>query len=511
MGDVYLALHVGPGGVAKIVVVKELRGDYATTDSARSMFLNEARIATRLNHPNIVQTMEVIEEKEDLYIVMEFLDGQPLSRMLKSSNSGMLTLSAKLRILVKALEGLHYVHELEDYDGKPLGAVHRDVSPQNILVTYSGHVKLVDFGVAKAADATTMTASGVFKGKARYASPEQALCTTVDRRADVFAVGTILWEMLAGKRMWQGHTDATVLFALASGRLPALREAWPAVPAALEAICAKALATDLSLRYATALDFRNALLEYLRGSQEPELDLSAALLSTFATERHNLHALIDTQVRSMREASTGTITARPPSQTGSSPLSERSFSRGALAIDPTPEIDAYPQPSRARRGLAIALVSGGIAVVAGVALLAPGRQTSEPSAAISVSPPASSVHLSLRASPPSAHLVLDGASLSSNPYEADVARGEAPHHLSIRADGFVTRDLDLTFTRDVTIGEALTPTAPLASNTPPSPATDAPVSAGPIVRRYIPTPTPTPMRGRKTPMRPIDEEDPYKR
>ena len=136
-----------------------------------SMFLDEARISTRLNHPNIVQTNEVVDDEDDLYLVMEFLDGQPLSRILEPSHRDALPLAAKLRILVEALEGLHYAHELTDYDGTPLNVVHRDVSPQNIIVTYDGHVKLVDFGVAKAADATTVTESGVFKGKVRYSSP----------------------------------------------------------------------------------------------------------------------------------------------------------------------------------------------------------------------------------------------------------------------------------------------------------------------------------------------------
>ena len=516
MGDVYLALHVGPGGVAKIVVVKELRVDFASADSARQMFLNEARIATRLNHPNIVQTMEVIEEQEDLYIVMESLDGQPLSRLLKTSHSATLTQAARIRILVKALEGLHYVHELEDYDGRPLGAVHRDVSPQNIIVTYNGHVKLVDFGVAKASDATTMTASGVFKGKARYASPEQALCAKVDRRADIFAVGTILWEMLAGKRMWAGHTDATVLFALASGKLPSLREAWPEVPPVLEAICAKALATDVNARYATALEFRHALVEYLRTKHEPEVDLSTLLLNEFGGDRQKLHTLIDGQVRSLREQSTGTITARPPSQTGSAPLSERSFTRGALAVEPMSQMDVSPGRSKARRRMAFAGIAAALAATAGVALLGPGRLANAPATApLSAD---TTVHLSLRASPPSVRILLDGVPVSANPYEADVPRGDSKHHVSIRADGFEARELDVAFSRDVTLNESLSPTAPLASNTPaPPPASDPTVSVGNVsnawVRRSVPAATP-PTRGPRkgsAPQRQIDEEDPYKR
>ena len=213
MGHVYLAMHVGPGGVQKIIVIKQLREDFASSVAARAMFLDEARISTRLNHPNIVQTNEVVDDEEDLYLVMEFLDGQPLSRILDPAHMGTLPLASKLQIIVEALDGMHYAHELKDYDGSPLNIVHRDISPQNIFVTYTGHVKVFDFGVAKAADAKTVTESGVFQGKVRYASPEQALCTPVDRRADVFGIGTILWEILTGRRLWQDQADASVLLA----------------------------------------------------------------------------------------------------------------------------------------------------------------------------------------------------------------------------------------------------------------------------------------------------------
>src|SRR5579859_7203019 len=234
MGNVYLAVHIGPAGTIKLLVIKELRKDIAAWHEARNMFLDDARLTMRLNHPNIVQTIEVVDEADDLYLVMECLDGQSFSRLLDPKHTNAFPMRTKLRIVADALEGLHYAHELADYDGTPLKVVHRDVNPHNVFITYDGHVKLVDFGIAKAADATTVTQSGIFKGKVRYAAPEQALCGDVDRRADVFAVGTMLWEILAGRRMWVGRNDAAILAALATGNIPRVRDVVEDVPPDLD-------------------------------------------------------------------------------------------------------------------------------------------------------------------------------------------------------------------------------------------------------------------------------------
>jgi serine/threonine-protein kinase len=452
MGRVYLAMSIGPGGVQKLVVVKQLREDFATSLAARSMFLDEARISTRLNHPNIVQTNEVVDEEDDLYLVMEFLDGQPLSRILDPLHAGAFSLPAKLRILADALEGLHYAHELKDYDGTPLNVVHRDVSPQNIIVTYDGHVKLVDFGVAKAADAQTVTESGVFKGKVRYASPEQALCVaSVDRRADVFAVGTVLWEIVCGRRLWQDQADASVLLALAGGKIPRIRDASTNVPPALEAICAKALSIDPAARYATAQAFRVALLDYL-GDEADAVKLGAAVSSEFGKERRQLHTVIDAEMKAARDASSGAMTVRAIPLIGpdaaSSLASERSILRGGLSIES--ERRSRPMaPPRKSSGWGIGLAAAGLAAIGAAVAFFPSRKTASANANPTVSTPAavadSRVHLSLHATPPGARFILDGVTLASNPFEGDVPRDDAPHHLSIQADGFESRDLDPRF------------------------------------------------------------------
>jgi serine/threonine protein kinase len=520
MGHVYLAMNAGPAGVQKLVVIKQLREDFATSVAARAMFLDEARISMRLNHPNIVQVNEVVDDEDDLYLVMEFLDGQPLSRILEPSHTGAFPLGTKLWILVEALEGLHYAHELADYDGTPMNVVHRDVSPQNVIVTYDGHVKLVDFGVAKAADAKSVTESGVFKGKIRYASPEQALCTPVDRRADVFALGTVLWEVLTGRRLWQDQADASVLLALASGQIPKLREALPEVPPALEAICSKALATDVSARYPTALALRDALAEYL-STESKATDIGRALSASFDSERRRLHGVIDAQMKAARDSSAGALTVRNipllgPDSAGNlsnSSASEKSIVRGGLSIESEARSRRpIAEEGASSHGKSIAFAALAVlAIIGGIAFFVPSKTPPKGTSATvpfvappaAPAPPAPRVHLSLRATPAEARFLLDGRALGTNPYEEDVAPDDGPHRLSIRADGFETRDMDARLNRDVSVDVTLAPRAPQAAP-PPAPISAA-VPVGSPDRRATRSPAP-----KGSPQRRIDEDDPYK-
>ena len=181
MGDVFLAVAQGPKGFNKLQVIKRLRPELAQDPEFLAMFLNEARIAARLNHPNVVQTNEVSEHEDEYFIAMEYLEGRSLYAILKRAISSSpknappqrMPLAFHLHTLAEACEGLHYAHELRDFDGTPLELVHRDCSPQNIFVTYDGEAKVLDFGIAKAADSATYTRTGVLKGKVPYMAPEQ--------------------------------------------------------------------------------------------------------------------------------------------------------------------------------------------------------------------------------------------------------------------------------------------------------------------------------------------------
>ena len=213
MAEVLLTMvHTG-GGVRRLEVLKQIWPELATDPDFVTMFLDEARLSLRLNHANVVQTYEVLSGGGQLAIAMEYLDGQPLTRVLNRLMRGpnALSLPLRLRVLMNVLAGLEHAHTLTDLDGTPLEVVHRDVSPQNVFVTYDGRVKLVDFGVAKTLAASHNTRPGAVKGKLAYMAPEQLQCASVDRRADLFAVGVMLWEMLAARRMWHGKTEVDIV------------------------------------------------------------------------------------------------------------------------------------------------------------------------------------------------------------------------------------------------------------------------------------------------------------
>lgn len=201
MADVFLAVGRGPAGFNKLVVVKRLRDNVASGATFRDMFLDEARLAARLNHPNVVQTYEVFEDEGAFFITMEYLEGQPLSRITREGNRRGMRFQPQIhaRIISDVLCGLQYAHDARDFDGAPLQIVHRDVSPQNIFVTYNGQIKVVDFGIAKAELSSSKTQVGSFKGKAAYMAPEQLEGGVIDRRVDVFTTGIVLWELSSAR------------------------------------------------------------------------------------------------------------------------------------------------------------------------------------------------------------------------------------------------------------------------------------------------------------------------
>jgi ABC-type branched-subunit amino acid transport system substrate-binding protein len=301
MADVYLAVNrTGMGGFQKLVVIKVLRSNLAQEEDFLKMFLDEARLAAKLNHPNVVQTNEVGEDHGRYFIAMEYLEGQTLNRVVRHIDSPLrFPRSLRLHALTRVLAGLHYAHELRDYDGTPLAIVHRDVSPSNVFVTYEGQVKLVDFGIAKAMDSSLDTRAGVFKGKTGYIAPEQLNGQrNVDRRADVYAIGVMLWELVTGERMWRGVAPSDVLRRTSSGDLPSLRAVAPDLPTDLERICRRALAYNPDDRYATAAAIETELEAHLAaaGPVPADRDIGLALKAMFEDERARLRLAIEDQL-----------------------------------------------------------------------------------------------------------------------------------------------------------------------------------------------------------------------
>ncbi|MEO8877744.1 MAG: serine/threonine-protein kinase, partial [Polyangiaceae bacterium] len=296
MATVHLAAMQGSHGVTKLVVVKELRPELAVNDEFVVMFFDEARLAARLNHPNIVQSYEVGEENGRQFIVMEYLEGQPLHRVWnKLQAAGGMTLAVNLQVIHDVLAGLEYAHELADFNGSHLKIVHRDVSPHNVFVTYTGDVKVVDFGIAKAADSSTQTRVGTLKGKLTYMPPEQAMGEPVDRRADLFAAGVLLWESSAGRRLWQGLNDGAIMRALMTGEIPSLLSVNPQLPARLDEIVRKALAPKRENRYATAHEFQADVESLMNeiGARPSRRELGVLVSDLFADDRAIVRATID--------------------------------------------------------------------------------------------------------------------------------------------------------------------------------------------------------------------------
>ena len=285
MADVYLALAHGPSGVRKLVVVKCMRAGSEVDSGLSQMFLDEGRLAALLNHVNVVHTYEVGHADDGSYIVMEYLHGQPLSAIQRAAKPLPPRVSA--RIVADALSGLHYVHELRDLDGTPLSIVHRDLSPPNIFVTHDGVVKLVDFGIAKTAIATrAATEAGIVKGKLAYMAPEQTTSGVVDRRADIYAMGVVLWELLAARRLVEDLSPVSIVRHTLQGSTPLVSSIRPELDPALDRIVERALRRDPDARYATALEMREDLEQFLaQGSPTGVKELSQLMAEHFSAQR----------------------------------------------------------------------------------------------------------------------------------------------------------------------------------------------------------------------------------
>jgi eukaryotic-like serine/threonine-protein kinase len=268
MAEVFLARQGCLEGFEKRVVLKSVLPRHADSEEFVRMLLNEARLAAKLDHPNLVQVVDLTELDGRHYIVMEYLEGENLRSIQKRAHerNTRLSLGVACRIIADVLAGLAYAHAQEDDQGKPLGLVHRDVSPPNILCTFNGTIKLIDFGIAKAtlqANAD-VTAAGQFKGKCAYMAPEQIRCRAVDARTDVFAAGIVLWELLTGKRLFGGMSEVESMVAIVNESAPPPSSVIPGLPPEIDEILARALARSADDRYASASEMRRDLEALMR-------------------------------------------------------------------------------------------------------------------------------------------------------------------------------------------------------------------------------------------------------
>jgi serine/threonine protein kinase len=262
MAELFFArLPGGTLGVERPAVIKALTPALARNPQWRSMFHHEARVAALLDHPNLVRFLDLHVQQDRPYIVLEYVHGQNLRQVMRRALQRRVPigLGPICRIVADVLAGLGHMHEQLDADGQPMPLIHRDVSPTNIMCTFAGTMKLVDFGIAKSSQPNLradLTAAGQFKGKCAYSAPEQVRCNAVDARSDVFSTGIVLWELLTGKRLFMRRSELESMRAVVEGPIPPVAKFAPDVPPALAALCGRALERDPRLRYQSARDMR---------------------------------------------------------------------------------------------------------------------------------------------------------------------------------------------------------------------------------------------------------------
>jgi serine/threonine-protein kinase len=261
MATVHLGRLLGAAGFSRTVAIKKLHPQFARDQEFSTMFVDEARLAARINHPNVVQTLDVVSEGRDLLLVMEYVHGVPFAQLLGASRRAHWRVPPPIvaSVMTGALEGLHAAHEARGERGELLNVVHRDVSPQNILVGVEGTARVIDFGVAKAVGKMHATREGQLKGKLAYMSPEQVRGPDVTRVSDVFSAGIVLWEALMGERLFRGEHPAELITQVLSQPIRRPRDKFPDLSQALEEVVMRALEREPAARYATAREMAMAL------------------------------------------------------------------------------------------------------------------------------------------------------------------------------------------------------------------------------------------------------------
>jgi serine/threonine protein kinase len=297
MAEVYLAKSTGANGVNKFLAIKRILPQFSDNEEFINMFKEEAKIAVNLNHGNVVSIYDFGVEKSHFFLVMEYVEGRNLRQMINELKKKSIHLSTEqiVYIIKEVAAGLDHAHRcIDGSTGKPLNITHRDMSPQNIMVSYEGEVKIIDFGIAKAENQLESTKAGTLKGKFGYMSPEQADGYPIDLRTDVFSLGIVLWELLASDRLFTSSSEAAILRKIRDCQIPPIRKINPSVHPELERIVGKALAKDKSLRYQTAAALHRDLNRFLN-TQYPEFSphdfsvyIKNAFTETFSAQKKKL-------------------------------------------------------------------------------------------------------------------------------------------------------------------------------------------------------------------------------
>jgi tRNA A-37 threonylcarbamoyl transferase component Bud32 len=364
MAEIFLAEATDLPEVRRVAVLKRLLPEYARDEPMRALFLNEARVMASLNHPNVVQVLEVFRTDEELFIAMEHIEGEALATLVGAAQAAghRLPLEESLQVIAGVLAGLDYVHERKGPDGRPMQLIHRDVTARNVLISYEGAVKLIDFGIARRANAIGVTTAGVVRGTIPYMSPEQARGQLLDRRSDLFSVGILLYELTVGRRLYDGDDNFEVLKRIIEAPVPSPAAASPGYPPLLDEVVGRALQKKPIDRFQSAAEMLSAIENVAAALGLP---LSATPLKA------TMQSLFSKHIEAWRSV-------RQDAGEGQARALATLTASGGLAYT-SAGIDAAStgvHAPRARRGIGMAVV-GAMAIGAGglyaVTWLAPGK------------------------------------------------------------------------------------------------------------------------------------------
>ncbi len=369
MAEVFAAKAFGVEGFERILAIKKILPTMAEDDEFITMFIDEARISVQLNHANVVHIHELGKHDDAYYIAMEYVSGKDLRALLERFRRRKEIMPTAMAVFItsKICEGLDYAHRKKDARGQELHIIHRDVSPQNILLSYEGEVKIIDFGIAKAANRSQKTQAGILKGKFGYMSPEQVRGLPIDRRSDIFAVGVILYEMLTGEKLFVGESDFSTLEKVRNADVPSPRQFNNNIPAGLEKVVMKSLAREAADRYQWGSDLQEDLMRFLLAGDAiySSKHLSAFLKDAFAEDllRENEKMERYASVERPDQVDVSGVTAAPtprastPQPAPAAPPRRNTQQPGSLAA-----LSGNPPPRRPTQNVAVASGSGAVAM-----------------------------------------------------------------------------------------------------------------------------------------------------
>jgi hypothetical protein len=458
MAEVFRAVVIGPEQFERVVVVKRILPHLTENPSFVKMFIDEATLCGRLSHPNIIQVYEFGREEGQYFIAMEYVEGLNLASVLGdlAERGENVPVNLAADVLRQTCLGLGYAHALSAADGKALNIIHRDVTPSNIMISYAGAVKILDFGIARVANMARIsnTDAGQVKGKSSYLAPEQVKGVPFDHRVDIFSAGIVLHETLTGRRLFKGSNPVHTLELIEKLTVPPPSRLHPAVPARLDEIVLRALERDPDQRYQSALQMAEDLEEFLIENRYSSQEAGRFMRALFAGDMVAGAAMPHEEIRALASAPVPTDTTPPVVVTTELTPAPRPPSSGAMRALGTPPVSLAAWPGtlppavvRGRRPLLVAAAVGALLVGAAATLLlrpsAQGPGDPRPTVSPRGASAPTSVTFSLTSDPPAAEVYRAGAAqpLGRTPLSVTLPFGRAPVELLIAKEGFVPAQL----------------------------------------------------------------------